>query len=133
MFSLDCMTIISGNLTRDPESRTLSNGNTVCNFTVAVNVGYGERRVTKYFRVAAWNTERSKQADLCQKYLKKGASVMVEGQIDAGAYIKDGKAVGTLELLANTIKFVTSGGEGRGNGTAAEAKTPAEETDEIPF
>lgn len=45
-----------GNLTRDPESRTFQKGETdgkVCNFTVAVAVGYGQYKHTEFVRVAA--------------------------------------------------------------------------------
>ena len=46
--------IIVGNLTADPELRSTQSGNSVCNFTVAVNERRGEQQEAKFFRVAAW-------------------------------------------------------------------------------
>ena len=48
------LTII-GNLTADPELRTIPSGASVCTFTVAVNRRFGkEDRQTDFFRVTAW-------------------------------------------------------------------------------
>lgn len=93
---------IIGNLTSDPESRSTQSGKQVSTFTVAVN-----RRGTEgadYFRVSAWN----KLGELCQQYLKKGRKVAVTGSIRAGAYTNsEGKAVGTLEVMADEIEFLS--------------------------
>ena len=93
---------IIGNLTSDPESRSTQSGKQVSTFTVAVN-----RRGTEgadYFRVSAWN----KLGELCQQYLKKGRKVAVTGIIRAGAYTNsEGKAVGTLEVMADEIEFLS--------------------------
>ena len=94
--------MIIGNLTSDPESRSTQSGKQVSTFTVAVN-----RRGTEgadYFRVSAWN----KLGELCQQYLKKGRKVAVTGSIRAGAYTNsEGKAVGTLEVMADEIEFLS--------------------------
>ena len=93
---------IIGNLTSDPESRSTQSGKQVSTFTVAVN-----RRGTEgadYFRVSAWN----KLGELCRQYLKKGRKVAVTGSIRAGAYTNsEGKAVGTLEVMADEIEFLS--------------------------
>ena len=67
------LTII-GNLARDPELRTVRDGISVCDFTVAVN-RRGSRQNTAngqsdadFFRVTAWR----QLGELCAKYLAKG-------------------------------------------------------------
>ena len=153
--------IIIGNLTADPTIRDVAQTDgtaaKVCNFSVAVNERYsGGREVTTYFRVSAWR----QLGELCQRYLAKGRSVYVEGTIRASAYTnQQGQNVGSLELTAQTVKFL--GGMPQNNAAApaapaapaaAQTAAPAElpnygvgqpvdpnngfqpvETDELPF
>ena len=99
--------IIIGNLTGDPELRTTSGGQEVCNFTVAVN-----RRKTQnnqepgadFFRVAAWG-EKGK---VCKQYLAKGRKVSVVGSVSCRAYKNNnGDAAASLEVKADDIEFLS--------------------------
>lgn len=99
--------IIIGNLTGDPELRTTSSGQEVCNFTVAVN-----RRKTQnnqdpgadYFRVAAWG-EKGK---VCKQYLSKGKKVSVVGSVSCRAYKNNnGDAAASLEVKADEVEFLS--------------------------
>jgi single-strand DNA-binding protein len=74
--------MIIGNLTRDPETRTTPNGQTVANFSVATTYSYKDQtgnRVDKpeYHNIVAWG----KLAEICQQYLGKGRKVYVEGRL----------------------------------------------------
>lgn len=98
------LTII-GNLTRDPESRTAGDADTVCTFTVAVN-----RRTHKdhpeadYFRVSAWN----KLGENCQRYLEKGKKVAVAGPVSVSSYEgKDGGTKFQMEVRADDVEFLS--------------------------
>ena len=97
--------IIVGNLTKDPETRSTPNGKEVCSFTVAVN-RRGEG--ADYFRVSAWE----QMGQNCQKYLTKGKKVSVVGTVRAGAYLSEGKPVGTLEVTAQDVEFLSPKGDG---------------------
>lgn len=123
---------IIGNLTKDPETRTTPGGKSVCNFSVAVNEGSGESKRTEYFRVAAWG----KTGEVCQQYLAKGRKVAVTGRIGASAYVNNqGQAAANLELMANSVEFLSSAAEGRGQ-TANAGSAPAftqVENEELPF
>ena len=66
--------VIEGNIVRDCEISKTTNGNSVCNFTVAVNRG-GERSQADYINVTAWG----KYADELGMYGKKGALVSLMG------------------------------------------------------
>ena len=109
-----------GNLTRDPETRTVQKGETdgqVCNFTVASSYGYGESRHTVFVRVAAWNG----LGRTCQAYLRKGSKVWVSGTPMVNTYINnDGEATGNLELRLDEVEFLSS----------KPSENPTEETDE---
>jgi len=100
------LTII-GNLTADPELRTIPSGVNVCTFTVAVNRRYSsskEERQTDYFRVAAWR----QLGENCARYLTKGKKVAVMGEVSARAYEgKDGSIRASLEVTADEVEFLS--------------------------
>lgn len=94
-----------GNLTKDPESRATSNGQTVCSFTIAVNrkFGAGERQ-TDFFRINAWR----QLGENCQKYLSKGRKVAVVGELQARLYdAKDGQQRLALDVQAEEVEFLS--------------------------
>lgn len=106
---------IIGNLTADPITRTTQAGKQVVTFTVAVNrrqsVQAGQPEAD-FFRVSAWN----QLGDVCARYLSKGRKCAVTGNVRAGAYTNSqGKAVGTLEVMAENVEFLTPKGEQEAN------------------
>ena len=95
--------IIIGNLTGDPEKRSTQSGKLVITFTVACN-RRGENAGADFFRVAAWD----KLGETCAQYLAKGRKVCVTGSVRSGAYLNaSGQAVGTLEVTAHEVEFLT--------------------------
>ena len=74
--------ILVGNLGKDPDVRYLDNGVAVANFSLATTENYknkaGERvSQTEWHNIVLWRG----LAEVAEKYLKKGASVYVEGKI----------------------------------------------------
>jgi len=132
---------ILGNLGSDPELRRTPDGTPVTSFSVAVNKRWttkdgqqGEKTV--WFRVTAWR----RLAETCAEYLGKGRLVLVEGEMqEARAYQgKDGEWRASLELVADTVKFVggrEEGGttSGTTNGTISGADIAMVADDEVPF
>jgi single-strand DNA-binding protein len=129
-----------GNLGRDPEMRYTPSGQAVTNFSVAVSDNYtnssGERvDRTIWVRVSTWG----KLAETCNQYLKKGRKVLVEGRLQADpatggpkVYTRqDGSAGTSFEVNANTVRFLSSKGEGEGESYSAPEHAAAEE--DIPF
>ena len=124
-------TTIIGHLGRDPEMRYTPSGAPVTNFSVATSrrwtdaAGVQQERTT-WFKVVAWR----KLAEVCNQYLRKGQLVMVEGEVDASAYMpKDGgEPRASLELTARTVKFLSKSGE------AHETAIPSiNDVEEVPF
>ncbi len=119
---------IIGNLTRDPETGTTQGGVNWCRFTVAVRKKRpkeGEKDAD-YIQVTAWRG----LGDTCAKYLAKGRKVCVIGEPKAGAWIgKDGSAKGQIEITADEVEFLSSGGGGRNEPTDADAPPAPEERD----
>ena len=117
-----------GNLTHDPELRTLPSGDSVCNFSIAVNrrrrsnaeAGQPE---ADFFRVAAWR----QLGENCARYLAKGRKVSVVGSVSCRTYVgSDGQTRASLEVMADDVEFLTPKGEqGDMGGYAAPAASAA--------
>jgi len=96
--------ILSGNLARDPEKSYTGSGMAVTRFTIAIN-RYTKKEgaeTADFIRVTVFD----KQADLVERYLKKGSKVAVEGRIQTGSYEKDGKKVYTTDVIGNRVEFL---------------------------
>ena len=117
--------IFVGNLGKDPEMRYTPSGKPVTSFSVATSHQYtnnnGETvKETAWFRVTTWG----KQAEVCNQYLKKGSTVLVEGRLTADAATggprvwsgQDGTPRASFEVNANTVRFLSARGEGGGDG-----------------
>jgi single-strand DNA-binding protein len=79
--------ILLGNLTRDPELRYTEHNKAVCSFGLATNRNWTtetgkKREEPEYHRVVAWE----KLAEFCDKYLRKGRKVYVEGRLHTHTY-----------------------------------------------
>ncbi len=129
--------IIVGNVGKDAEMRYTPSGVPVTSFSIAVNRRWtsanGEQQEkTTWFRVTCWR----KLAETAAQYVKKGKLLLVEGEVEAQAYIdREGAARGTLELTATTFKFLggRSDGEGVAGGTGSGVEDFPVHEEEIPF
>ncbi len=125
MVSLNRVLLI-GNLTKDPELRYTPSGTPVANLRLAVNSTYkdqaGNRKEEVCFvTIVVW----SKQAELCNQYLKKGRSVFIEGRLLYRQWEAEGKTRSTMEVRADRVQFLGApSGAGRPDSRDAE---PADE------
>jgi single-strand DNA-binding protein len=74
--------ILVGNVTRDPQIKETSSGQPVVTFGLATNREWTtktneKRSLAEYHNIAVWG----KLAEICQKYLKKGKLIYVEGYL----------------------------------------------------
>jgi single-strand DNA-binding protein len=74
--------MLIGNVTRDPQLKVTTNGQPMTTFGIATNrkwvtSGGEEKSMAEYHDVVAW----SRLAELCDKYLKKGKLVYLEGYL----------------------------------------------------
>jgi single-strand DNA-binding protein len=108
--------ILYGNLTRDPELKSLPSGFNVASFGVATN-----RRVKKedkweevpeFHNVVVFG----RQAETSAQYLKKGSSVLIEGRIQTRSWEspEKGKQYRT-EVVAESVTFGSRGSGGSGS------------------
>ena len=114
-----------GNLTRDPELRTTSNGIAVCTFTLAVSRRFKNANGandTDFLNVVVWRA----QADSCAKYLKKGSKAAVSGSIQTRSYEVEGQKRYATDIVADEVQFLsTRSGYGDDEVDAAPAVKPA--------
>lgn len=99
-----------GHLGQDPESKTIGTGKKVLNVSIATNETYknakGEKVTeTQWHNVVAWE----KNADIMEKYLKKGSEVAIEGKLINRNYTdKDGNKKYVSEVLVNDVLLLGS-------------------------
>jgi single-strand DNA-binding protein len=158
--------ILIGNLGRDPEVRRLNSGKPVVNLSVATSESWrdresGERKEkTEWHRVVIFNENLCK---IAEQYLKKGAKVYIEGQLQTRKWTDQQSGVdkyttevvlqgfgGTLTMLDGRGDGAGAGGEnggdfgrsspmeggrepGRVSGRSGGASLAEELDDEIPF
>lgn len=74
--------LLIGNLGRDPETKYLPSGGAVCNFSIATSEKYTDKAGQKQEKTEWHNIVMyGKLAEIAQQYLKKGATVYLEGRI----------------------------------------------------
>lgn len=99
--------IIIGNLTRDPEVKALPSGIKVTSFSVATNRVWKDKNGAKQENVDYHNVVVfGRQAEIAGQYLKKGASVLVEGRMQTRSW-DDASGVKKYrtEIIADRIQF----------------------------
>jgi single-strand DNA-binding protein len=135
--------VLVGNLTKDPELRHTPSGTPVCSLRIAVNSRRRDESgqwVDKpnYFDVSIFGN----QAESSAQYLSKGRPVGIDGRLDWREWeAQDGSKRQAVQIIAESVQFLGSRGEGGdgGNqfvpaGAAADtADFPQTADDDIPF
>ena len=99
--------IIIGNLTRDPEQKTLPSGIAVTTFSVATNRVWKDKDGNKqesadYHNIVVFG----RQAETTAQYLSKGSSVLVEGRMQTRSWDgQDGQKRYRTEVVADRVQF----------------------------
>ena len=125
---------LSGNLGQKPELRNAKTGLAICNFTVATN--QRAKKDDEWVNHTDWHriVVFGKQGEHCEKYLDKGAKVIVEGRIQYRSYEdKEGQRRFMTEIIADRVEFLTR----PENGTSQYQEKPQARdpmpAEEIPF
>jgi len=124
--------ILIGNLTRDPELRSLPSGIKVCTFSIATNRVWKDKNGARqesadYHNIVVFG----RQAETVAQYMKKGSSILVEGRMQTRSW--DDKTSGEkkyrTEVVADRTQFGPKGGSASGgvNTTSAGSNAPVSE------
>lgn len=104
---------ILGNLTRDPETRSLPSGQSVTSFGVATNRYYTDnngqkQQQTEFHNVSAFG----RLADIASKYLSKGSLVLIEGRLRTRSWDdSNGTKRYRTEIIATNLQLGPRGSE----------------------
>jgi single-strand DNA-binding protein len=117
---------IYGNLTRDPQLRSLPSGSQVVEIGVATNRTWKNKDGAKQEAVEFHNVVAfGKLAELIAQYLRKGQPIYVEGRIQTRSWDADGGKKYRTEIVLENFQFGPKGASAGGTYTPAEsAGTP---------
>ena len=136
--------VLVGNLTKDPELRHTQSGMAVCSLRLAVNTRRKDETgqwVDKpnYFDITVWGN----QGERCAQYLSKGRPVAIDGRLEWREWeTQEGNKRQAVEVVADTVQFLGSRGDGEGRSGGyipSEVATPTGDfpsspsDDDIPF
>lgn len=122
--------MILGNVTRDPESRTTTSGQTVTTFGVATNRFYTDAQKQKqqkveFHNIVAWG----RLGEICSQYLKKGQLVFIEGRIENRSWdAPDGTKKFRTEIIAESMQM----GPKTAGSDSQRSSSYAEKEDDVP-
>jgi single-strand DNA-binding protein len=143
--------VMTGNLTRDPELRSLPSGMSVCSLRIACNTrrknnatGEWEDK-PNYFDVTVWGA----QGENCARFLSKGRPLALDGRLEWREWeTQDGQKRQAVDIIADSVQFLGSREEAAAGGNggsrpagdipmdtrdfAPAASTPSGD-DDIPF
>ena len=109
--------VLTGNLTRDPELRSLPSGMSVCSLRIASNSRRKENGewVDKpnYFSVTVWGA----QGENCARFLAKGRPVCIDGRLEWREWQdQTGNKREAIEIVADAVQFLGGREDGAGGG-----------------
>jgi single-strand DNA-binding protein len=122
--------ILMGNLTRDPETRTTPNGQSVTGFTLAVNRTWrgqdgNSQESVSYIDCVAWG----KSGEVIAQYLQKGRALLVSGHLEQRSWEdkESGQKRSKVELIVEDFNFVDS----RGAATTTDQPKPSKKDEDV--
>jgi len=125
--------IVYGNLTRDPELKSLPSGIQVATMAIATNRTWKDQQgarqeSTDYHNVVVFG----RQAETAAQYLKKGSGVFVEGRMQTRSWdAADGTKKYRTEIVADRVQFgPKSGGNAGGSYENKSTTSPAPKNDD---
>jgi single-strand DNA-binding protein len=126
MSDINRVTLV-GRLTRDPELRALPSGTSVLSLGLAVNGRQKDQTGNwidkpNFFDVKVFGG----QADMLANHLAKGRRVGVDGRLDWSSWeAQDGTKRSKVEVVAQSVQFLDSRGEGGAGGDGGNQFVPA--------
>ena len=125
--------VITGNLTTDPELRSLPSGTSVCKLRVACNTRRKDNSTGEwvdkpnYFDVTVWGA----QGENCARYLSKGRPVAIDGRLEWREWeSNEGQKRQGIDIIAEAVQFLSGPrDDGGGNGFTARSDIPADTSD----
>lgn len=125
---------LMGNLTRDPETRTTSGGNSVTNFGLAINRTWrnaaGEQQEdVDYIDCTAWG----KAGEIIAQYMQKGRALLVSGRLSQRSWeADDGSKRSKVEVVVEDFNFISDGGNSGSDYSGGSSASSAKSSEDTP-
>lgn len=101
--------IIVGRLGKDPEMKTIGQGQTVTKLVVATSENWTDKQGQKQERTEWHNINVwGRSAENCSKYLSKGSQVYVEGRLQTRSWEDNGQKKYMTDIVATTVQFLST-------------------------
>ena len=111
--------VLTGNLTRDPELRSLASGMSVCSLRIASNTRRKDQTTGEwtdkpnYFDVTVWGA----QGENCARFLAKGRPIALDGRLEWREWqAQDGSKRQNVEIIADSVQFLGGRDDAPSNG-----------------
>lgn len=124
--------ILMGNLTRDPESRTTPNGQSVTNFSLAVNRTWkgqdgSTQESVSYIDCVAWG----RTGEVIAQYMQKGRPILIDGRLEQRSWEdkESGQKRSKVEVTVENFNFV-GGGDGGGSSRSSSGGATSSKSDD---
>ena len=135
--------MLIGHLGDDVKITQFDGGNCIGRFPIATSETYKNKQTGEKISNTEWHTiiVRNKAAEICEKFLKKGDRVYVEGRIKTRKWQgDDGKDRYSTEIHVNDFTFLTQRNESNQTLNQIPTKSESEasnesisESDDLPF
>ena len=94
---------IIGRLVKDPELRKTDDGKTICDLRLAIDDPFSKEDRSDFVNVTAFGN----QAELCNRYLRKGFITGISGRIRSDVYTDgDGARRYPMKVIAENVQFL---------------------------
>lgn len=125
--------ILMGNLTRDPEVRTTPSGQSVANFSLAVNRTWkgadgNTQEAVSYIDCVAWG----RTGEVIAQYMQKGRPILVSGRLDQRSWEQDGQKRSKVEVIVEDFNFVGGGEGGSSSAPRSSQNQGGGQAEEVP-
>lgn len=129
--SFNQVTLI-GNLTRDPELKTIKSGTSVCNASIAINERFKQGDEWKdrvhYFDLVVWG----RTGEIMAEYCAKGAQVCVSGSLAQESWTDKDTQQKRSKVVVKVDKLVLIGSKSGGNNGSARSSGDEDHSYETP-
>lgn len=118
----------AGYLVSDPETREVSSKK-VCKLRMCISGNRAKEGEKLFIDVEMWG----RQAEIANEYLKKGRSIIVNGELRRNSWENEGKKYTKDFITASSFQFLNTGGQEGEEGKQKSAPKSASADEEIPF
>lgn len=102
--------ILLGNLGDNIKLHIFSDNNKIARFPLATSDSYTDKESKEKKTITEWHNivTKNKLAEICEKHLKKGDKIYLEGKIKSRKWEDDGQTHYITEIIADKVQFIHS-------------------------